>query len=82
MMGCLASKGGEHRFVLPPTRRSPLSKKGDKQSRRSFFEKGLCCFMSLMASLNLLTSSHSSFDVFIVTFVSSLLLREFFQWLP
>ena len=31
---------------------------------------------------NLLTSiRNSSFDVFIVTFVSSLLRREFFQWL-
>ena len=28
MIGCLASKGSELRFVLPSTRRSPFSKKG------------------------------------------------------
>ena len=112
-------------------RRSLLLEKGDKQSRLSFFDKGLCCLMSLMASLkdfscnflkrkfrasltslssslplcfdlrfvmnfmaktiectnfvhfeNLLTSlRHSPFEVSIVTFVSSMLPREFLRCL-
>ena len=43
--------GSDLGFVLQPTPRMPISMKRDKESRRSFFDKGLCCLMSSMASL-------------------------------